>query len=173
MTPPPRETQPPHAKSLRAGRWSESFACYAITKCTEGRQPLLAQRESVPVILSSFKHLRGVGQMRVLAFCIMPDHYHVLMFLVGQQSLSEVMASIGKFTARRLNELNRRRGRFWEEGYHDHRCRDDGDIEYRMMYIEHNPVRAGLVTRADDWPFSSANPMQASLLDREWYALMR
>ena len=103
----------------------------------------------------------------------MPDHYHVLMFLAGDKSLSDVMRSIGKHTARRLNGMLGRSGQFWQEGYYDHRCRDTEDVEDRMCYIEHNPVRAELVTRAEDWTYSSAHPSQARLLDRDWYAEMR
>jgi REP element-mobilizing transposase RayT len=103
----------------------------------------------------------------------MPDHYHAVLFLVGRQSLSEIMTSIGKYTARRLNALFHRQGQLWEEGFFDHRCRDMDDIEDRMAYIEHNPVRAELVTNAEDWLFSSAHPSQAGLLDRDWYEQMR
>ena len=108
-----------------------------------------------------------------MAFCIMPDHYHAVLFPVGRKSLSEIMNSFGKFTARRLNMLLHRQGEFWEEGFYDHRCRDDDDIEDRVTYIEHNPVRVELVRKAEDWPFSSAHPSQTSLLDRDWYARMK
>jgi hypothetical protein len=37
------------------------------------------------------------------------------------------------------------------------------------LYIEHNPVRAGLVERAELWPYSSANPIHRDVLDREWW----
>jgi REP element-mobilizing transposase RayT len=163
----------PHSNHLRAGRWSETLTCYAITKCVAGRNPILAQPLLARLVLSSLDHLRTIQEIRLLAFCIMPDHYHVILFPVGHKSLSEIMSSVGKYTARRLNQLLERRGEFWEEGYYDHRCRDDDDIEALMTYIEHNPVRADLATKAESWPFSSAHPSQTALLDREWYSQMR
>ena len=123
--------------------------------------------------MSSFDHLRRTDEIRVLAFCIMPDHYHLLTFLIGRKSLSDVISSVGKYTARRVNALIGRRGRFWQEGFHDHRCRNDDDIEDRLNYIELNPVRAGLTEEPAGWPFSSAHPSRVGLLDRDWYANMR
>ena len=123
--------------------------------------------------MSSLKYLREAGAIRLLSFCIMPDHFHAVWFLVGRQSLSEVMGSLGKYTARRLNSLLHRQGQFWEEGFFDHRCRDENDIEDRITFIEHNPVRAELVAKAEDWLFSSAHKSQRGLLDRDWYAEMK
>ncbi len=165
---PPKKNEP-HARFLRAGRWSEQYGCYAITKNPEIRLPLLAESEPAELILSSFDYLRKVGEIRLLAFCIMPDHYHVLMFLVGDLSLSDVMRSVGKYTARRLNRMFNRRGQFWQDGFYDHRCRDNDDILDRLTYIENNPVRAGLADKPEQWPFSSARPEQGGRLDRDWY----
>jgi REP element-mobilizing transposase RayT len=105
----------------------------------------------------------------MMAFCIMPDHLHLLFFLLDKKSLSDVMRSFGRFTARKLNELRRETGTFWQVGFHDHRCRDESDMSDLLAYIEHNPVRACLVDRAEDWPYSSANPRWMSSLDRDWY----
>jgi putative transposase len=173
MCPSSDNNRPPHAKNLREGRWSETFACYAVAKCLARRKPILSEPAPAEIILSSLNYLREAGAIRLLSFCIMPDHYHAVLFLVGRLSLSQVMNSLGKFTARRLNALLCRQGQFWEEGFFDHRCRDDDDIEDRMTYIEHNPVRAELVMKAEDWPFSSAHPLQSRLLDRDWYAQVR
>ena len=155
---------------LREGRWSEQYACYTVTKCILHHGALLSDSISTNIILSSYNYFRKTGSIRLLAFCIMPDHYHILFFLTGAKSLSELMNSIGKYTARELNQLHHRRGQFWEEGFYDHRCRNEDDIVDGMSYIEHNPVRAGLVATAEEWLFSSANPLMANLLDRNWYA---
>ena len=169
----PTKPVSPHAHALRAGRSSETLVCYAVTKCMARREPILAQPAPAQLILSSLDYLRKSGQIRLLSFCIMPDHYHAVFFLVGRQSLSEVMNSLGKYTARRLNQLFNRQGQFWDDGFYDHRCRDEDDINDRLAYIEHNPVRAELVAAAERWPFSSAHPSQACLLDRDWYTAVR
>jgi REP element-mobilizing transposase RayT len=129
-----------HSTWLRAGRWSEAGACYAITKCVEGRRKLLAERRIAAVLTGCIDHLRRAGTIRLLGFCIMPDHVHVLFVLLGAKTLSEVMASFSRFTARQINTLLARSGTFWQEGFFDHRCRDLGEIEDQLSYFEHNPV---------------------------------
>ena len=83
------------------------------------------------------------------------------------------MSSIGQFTATEINKLHRRKGKFWEEGFFDHRCRDEDDIIDRLTYIENNPVRAGLTHRPEQWPYSSAHPSTKAMLDRDWYYNVR
>jgi hypothetical protein len=51
---------------------------------------------------------------------------------------------------------SRKHGIIWQEGYFDHRLRDDErgeQLSAKMNYIWHNPVAAGLCTRAEDWPW--------------------
>lgn len=87
--------------------------------------------------------------------------------------LSDILGDLGSFTARKANAFYRRKGPFWQAGFYDHRCRDENDIEEKMVYIEHNPVRADLVSSAEQWPYSSASSLSSAMLDRDWYAQMR
>ncbi|HEX4132966.1 MAG TPA: transposase [Pirellulales bacterium] len=130
----------------------------------------LARPERAAIILGAIDFLRREESLKLLAFCIMPDHWHMLFVLTVQYNVSDLMKRIRRFSARELNRLLDRSGPFWQEGFHDHCCRDDRDIEEHLTYIELNPVRAGLIQAAIDWPFSSAHPANARLLDRQWYA---
>jgi putative transposase len=57
----------------------------------------------------------------------------------------------------------------WQpHGYYDHACRDEADVLDLGTYIEYNPIRKGLVTRAEDWLFSSAHPSRKDILDWDW-----
>jgi putative transposase len=100
---------------------------------------------------------------------MMPDHYHLMLCLMPGQDLSKVMEDSGKFTARELNKLLGVQGRFWQNGFHDHRCRNDSELHELCLYIEHNPVRKQLVDAAELWPYSSAFSGNKYLLDREWW----
>jgi putative transposase len=159
-----------HQRSLRAGRLSEEFAVYSVTKCVDHRRRVLANPAAAAIVIASLRHVREQQKIKLLSFCVMPDHYHVLVLLLPGQSLSQAMNGIGKFTALQINKLISASGRFWQEGFFDHRCRSIDDMLDRMEYIEYNPVRAGLVKTAEDWLFSSAHPSHAHLLDRHWYA---
>jgi putative transposase len=159
-----------HQRHLRAGRASEPLACYAITKCVERRLPVLANDNSAAAIFTSLNWLREHDHIKLLAFCVMPDHYHCLFVLLANKSLKQTIESVSKFTATTINASMNRKGQLWQEGFHDHRCRDNDDVLDRLTYIEHNPVRADLVANAGDWPYSSAFAGNANCLDRDWYA---
>jgi REP element-mobilizing transposase RayT len=160
---------PPQQKNLRKGRFSEKFASYAITKCVFQRAKILTTREAPKVIMSSLQFFRTSGDLRLLAFCLMPDHLHLLVCLTSEESLSAIMRRFSSFTAREMNRVFNREQSFWQEGFFDHRCRDDDDLCDRAEYIENNPVRAGLVVQPQNWPFSSAYAGHRALLDRDWY----
>lgn len=166
---PPSNDDPPHRKHLRAGRQSAAFEYYAITKAVEGRRPILTIPSNASLILESLQFARKHDWIRLIAFCVMPDHYHLLVVLQLRKTLSQFMSSIGKFTALRMTKPEPSGGGIWQEGFHDHRCRDTADALDRLTYIENNPVRAGLVSSAEKWRYSSAYAANAHLLDRQWF----
>jgi len=162
-----------HARNLPAGRQSEPLACYAITKCVGSRRPVLGNARSAGIILDSLDFLRRDERIRLLGFCVMPDHIHLLFVLMFKSSLKNLMRDFCRFPARKLNQSYGMKGEFWHDDYYDHRCRNEDDVIERLAYIEHNPVRAGLVAKAEDWLYSSAHPANGLHLDRDWYAKAR
>jgi putative transposase len=89
------------------------------------------------------------------AYVIMPNHVHaVLLPLVSPAKLTK---SVKWYSARRANEVLGRTGQpFWQAETYDRWVRDDGELARIIRYVERNPVRAGLVDRIEDWPWSSA-----------------
>jgi REP element-mobilizing transposase RayT len=160
---------PGRSAELRLGRVSEAYGCYCITKVVNRRLRVLAQPTPADILTHSFAHLRLQNRIKLFAFCIMPDHYHMAFCLMPDATLSAVMESISKFTSRKINKFLGRRGTFWQEGFVDHHCRNDSELYEICLYIEHNPVRNLLVKSADEWPYSSAHVRNKHLLDREWW----
>ena len=62
------------------------------------------------------------------------------------------------FSAHQANRILGRQGRFWQDESYDHLVRDDREFRRVQRYIEHNPVRAGLVVLAEESAWSSAAP---------------
>jgi putative transposase len=160
---------PGRSAKLRYGRVSEDFGCYSITKVVENRLPVLAQLTPAKYLFESWTHLRVHKRIKLFAFCIMPDHYHMAFCLLPGADLSAAVESISKFTSREINKALGRKGRLWQEGFQDHRCRNEEELHELCLYIEHNPVRKMLVQTADGWPYSSAFAGNKHLLDREWW----
>jgi REP element-mobilizing transposase RayT len=93
---------------------------------------------------------------RLLAWCLMPNHVHVVIEIPGAVSLSAIVNSWKSFTARRANQHLGRSGAFWNADYFDRFMRDEGHPERTIGHVEQNPVKAGLAKEPRDWPWSSA-----------------
>lgn len=87
----------------------------------------------------------------------MPDHCHFAFELL-EGSLSGLMASFSKFTAREIHGLLGEKGPFWQAGFYDHAMRGEKTLRGYLEYMAHNPVRARLVATPDEWPFTSIGP---------------
>jgi putative transposase len=121
---------------------------YFVTFCVEGRRPVLANSDLLAAIKKTIAQLR---RWEVLAAVIMPDHVHMIVSPVEDRELS-----VGDFSAgfKRLlrKELGPQKWE-WQRGCFDRLLRSDEDLESKWIYVQENPVRAGLVQRSEDWPF--------------------
>ncbi len=93
---------------------------------------------------------------RLLSWCIMPNHVHVLILKNDGITLSSILHSWRSFTSHKANEILGRTGDFWMKDYFDRFIRDESHLNNTIQYIENNPVKAGLAKEPEDWPWSSA-----------------
>jgi putative transposase len=85
----------------------------------------------------------------------MPNHVHLL--LSAAVPLPKITKSLKSITAKRANIMLALTGTpFWQEESYDHEVRHEREFERVRNYIEENPVRAGLVRQAGEFPWSSA-----------------
>ncbi len=80
-----------------------------------------------------------------MAFVVMPDHVHWLVQLLDDASLSQVLKTVKSSSAYQINQHLNRRGKFWQNGFHDHALRKEEAVIEAARYIIANPLRAGLV----------------------------
>jgi putative transposase len=100
---------------------------------------------------------------------IMPDHFHLILAVIGSKSLSDIMKSIDQFTANKINKKVHQAGPFWEEGFYDRAIRNRKDYESRIKYIHENPVKSGFCESPEEYIFSSANSKYSNLVDLDWF----
>jgi len=93
---------------------------------------------------------------RLLAWCIMPNHVHALAEIFSGTLLGEVVHSWKSYTSKQANMILRRKGQFWMADYYDRFIRNEIHLNDTINYIEQNPVKAGLVSSAAEWKYSSA-----------------
>jgi REP element-mobilizing transposase RayT len=115
----------------------------------------LGDAKIADVVERSMLHFDG-ERYRLLAWCVMPNHVHALIEPIAGFALADVVGGWKSFTAKQANRLLKRDGSFWRREYFDRYIRDEHHFAIALAYIENNPVKAGLVSEAGDWRWSSA-----------------
>jgi REP element-mobilizing transposase RayT len=111
--------------------------------------------EVANMVQDSLLKLDG-SRYHLFSWVVMPNHLHSLMTRFEEHELSNILHSLKSFTAHKANKILCREGQFWIEDYYDRYIRSEDHFERTVKYIENNPVKAGLCSRPEDWPYSSA-----------------
>jgi REP-associated tyrosine transposase len=122
---------------------------FYITCCTLDRRPI----RELGAAHSAFARYGEYAQERNIAvgrYVLMPDHFHL--FVKGD---ADFMLSrwVGGLKRAMAVELGCRAGELWQPGFFDHTLRSDESYDGKWNYVRENPVRAGLVSNADEWPY--------------------
>ena len=126
---------------------------FFITSVTAQRRTLFRRIATADLLVDVFPHYREQKKYLLHDFVVMPDHFHALITPASEISLERAVQFIkGGFSFRLKSSLP-----VWQESFTNHRIRDDEDFARHREYIRMNPVRAGLVRRAEDYPHSSAS----------------
>ena len=91
----------------------------------------------------------------LLAYCIMPNHVHVV-FSVERSgaSLYKVLQSLKAYTAGEANKMLHKNGAFWQHESYDHVVRNGKELKRIIDYVLHNPVKAALDSSREQWKWS-------------------
>lgn len=111
--------------------------------------------ERVANVIAEAMCLRDRKVYDLLAYCIMPNHVHMV-FTVERSgtSLYRVLQSLKAYTAKEANKILRQNGAFWQHESYDHVVRDGKELERIIDYVLHNPVKAGMVSGREQWKWS-------------------
>jgi REP element-mobilizing transposase RayT len=93
---------------------------------------------------------------RLISWCIMLNHVHVIVEIMEGYSLAAIMHSWKSYIAHKANMFLQRSGPFWFREYYDRYIRNDEHFADAVEYVENNPVKAGLVNLKKEWRWSSA-----------------
>jgi REP element-mobilizing transposase RayT len=100
------------------------------------------------VVANALKHF-DTERYRLYAWCVMPNHVHVVFSTCSTFSVESILHSWKSYTAVQANKILNRQGQFWQTEYYDHLIRDEDDLNNQINYIKENPGAAGL----KDWPW--------------------
>jgi REP element-mobilizing transposase RayT len=130
-----------HSNKIEAYLDSSAGACY------------LSEPRIADLVVTALTRFDG-ERYRLLAWCVMPNHVHVVFQTLGQHALPTILHSWKSFTANKANALLRRRGVFWQREYYDHLLRNAAAIDRGVRYVLENPAKAGLKNWKWVWTWS-------------------
>ena len=134
---------------LRAGHY------YHLYNRGVDRRPIFFCDENWGYMLRRVRHYFLPELIDVLAYCLMPNHYHLLVYLKRDDLATRVMQPFGLSYTKAVNKQQSRTGPLFEGRFQARWVDRDEYLLHLSRYIHLNPVAAGLVARPEDWTFSS------------------
>ena len=143
----------PTRKSIRlpAHIYKEVGRPFSITIGTAPRAPVFTDIPFGLACVDLLRHIRDQRGLLVYAYCLMPDHVHVLAAMASRESITGAIRS-WKSLCYRERYKRGNRTKFWQRSFYDHAIREAEDLIDVATYILENPVRAGLVEDFHDYP---------------------
>ncbi|QHG65595.1 REP-associated tyrosine transposase [Pseudomonas putida] len=141
----------PHGCRLRHARCSVPGRLYMLTTVTHQRRSLFLDFRHARLVIHNLRLAEQQQYCNSLAWVVMPDHVHWLIEL-KDTTLGTLMQRFKCRSSNALRKAGVNVSPIWQAGYHDRALRRDEDILKIARYIVANPIRAGLVARAGDYP---------------------
>ena len=139
-------------------RGETSCSTYFITAGTFNKAYLLQSNRMCELFCKTLFAYREAGKVQVHAFVVMPNHVHLLITVAEGMTLQRVMQLVKGGFSFQAGKLFGICTAIWQKSFVDRRVRDALECMRFKNYIHQNPVRAGLVSRAEEYTYSSANP---------------
>ncbi len=119
------------------------------------RQPIVSVAADYRILLDLLDEHAHKFQVQVHAYVLMTNHFHLLATPATQDGLPLLMQAVGRRYVRHFNQQQGRTGTLWEGRYRSTLIQADRHLLACMVYMDLNPVRAGLAATANDYPWSS------------------
>ena len=159
----------------------DQFAVYFLTFATVQWVDVFTRSDYAEIIIDSLKFCKQKKGLAIHAWCIMPNHLHLIVSAKGSTGLSDILRDFKKFTSAEIiraienNSKESRKGwmlwifskagennarninyQFWQQDNHPIECSTPEIFDSKINYLHENPVRAGLVWNIEDYRYSSA-----------------
>jgi len=119
------------------------------------RQPIFASTQDFQFMLDLLEENARKFQVAIHAYVLMDNHFHLLATPQTAEGLPQMMQAVGRSYVRYFNDTHRRTGTLWEGRYKSTVIQTERYLLACMVYIDLNPVRAGMVAQARDYSWSS------------------
>jgi putative transposase len=138
-----------------------------VTTAVTDWLPIFSNEVLAHTVLAQLRETSNHFGVSLVGYVLMPSHLHALLGFPHVELLSKFMQSVKILSAKRIKELDlgiyrdrlRVNGEFrlWRPRFDDLLISSEKQLKIKLDYIHNNPVKAGLVTHAGDWKYSSAS----------------
>ena len=167
---------------------------YYITTVVYDRLPIFTRPSFITPLIDSLNFYRYKRAFKLLGYVIMPDHIHLIIWPIGDSTVSEIMRDYKKFTSTRIirqaevesiiewiaafqqagEKTGRSDNKVWQDSYWDENVYTEHFLRQKLNYMHCNPLRTGLVEHLDQIPYSSYRNYELCEewlieVDRDWY----
>ena len=174
-------------------RYRIDGSIYYITSVIYNRAKVFVRPSFVIPIIDSLNYYRYQYSCKLISYVIMPDHIHLLMFPQDLQAITDFMRDFKRFTSGRItrqarleqesawieafeqagDDTGRAEFKVWQDSFWEQCIYTEDFLRQKLNYIHLNPVRAGIVKSAEEYPYSSyrnyyLNDNQLIEIDSQW-----
>ena len=142
----------------RVARIAPGGLIYHVLNRGVGKRTLFRSQRDFEAFQRCVVATRQTTPMRILAYCVMNNHWHLVLWPREDGDLAKFMMRLTITHVRRwlIHRHQVGTGHVYQGRYKSFVMHDDGHLSSVCRYVERNPVRAKAVRRARDWPWSSA-----------------
>jgi len=159
---------------LRGRNSLTNESVFFVTTTARNFIPAFEDHTNCDILVNNIKHYQMRYKFVVLAYVIMPSHFHWIVLVEPKEgTISDIMRDLKKYSAWDIMEniectksigmenfvrtnKPRQKRQFWEHRFHDSVIRNQRMFWSKVIYIHNNPVKAGLVEKPEDYKYSSA-----------------
>jgi len=139
----------------RTARAAQAGFCYHVVNRGNRRAEVFHDADDYAAFCKLLRAACAHVNMRVLGFSLMPNHFHLVLWPPAADDLAAWMHWLLTTHGRRYKLSHRLTGHVWQGRFRAFPIQENDHLLTVLRYVERNPLRANLVTRAEDWPWSS------------------
>jgi len=131
----------------------DSSVFHIRIRCAANNPVSLTAPALATTLLESVQFYHSTQIWHPAIFLLMPDHLHALLSFTPKKTMSRVIADWKRYHAAK-------NGVRWQDGYFDHRLRNEEQFELKYQYILNNPVVKNLCAKPEEWPWWIGHSMR-------------
>ena len=150
----------------RTIRASQGGSCFHVLNRGNGQERVFHKDADYAAFLKAIREGDERTPFRLVAYCLMPNHFHLVVWPRRDGELSAFMKWVMNAHVRRYHGHYHSSGHIWQGRFNAFPIEHDDHLLTVLRYVERNPLRANLVERAEDWATGPGPVLAAATIDR-------